>query len=171
MRTTNEDERVENIEEREHPEGPVAPLVSRLSEGSHKTGHNHNLICQDSDEDSGGGNSGGQEQVEEQKWRGDKPVNVADVEDLASASSTDHGVAGAWKFNLDGDLTKASSHTEVGYRGDHSNAGGDVVEKPVRTRLTKAHAHEGKSSDSHDGTNSEVPVRAIGRNVEVRQTA
>ena len=128
MGTTNKDKRVEDVEEGEHAEGPVAPLVGRLGEGANETSDDHDLIGQNGDENGGSRDASGQEEVEQEKRGGDKPVEIAYVEDLASTSSGDVDTVGAGELDLNRDLTEASAHTEVGNGSNQGDGGSDIVE-------------------------------------------
>lgn len=140
MATTINDELVDDKEEGEHAEDPVAPLVGSLGESTDETSHDHDLISQNSDSDSGPWNTSSKEKIREQQWCGNEPIDVTDVEDLTSASATHNSAAN--KLSLDGHLAQIRSHRPVGNAGNSSNSGGNVVEETVRLGLGHGHTHE-----------------------------
>lgn len=170
VRAGDQSQDVDNVEEGEHAEGPVTPLVGCAGKSTNQTGDDHDLISDDSDENGGPWDTGGQEEVEEQERRGDEPVDVANVEDLASAvdtSAVDLGRGGTTELDNNRGLTEVRAHREVGDGGDHGDGSGDVVEEAVRARLGERQAHEGEGGSTHDGADGKVPVRRAVSDLEV----
>ena len=66
-------------EEGNAAEGVVSPLVGALDESANEASDDHDLIDQDGVEDGWSWQTAGQEQVEQQKWCGDDPVDVSDL--------------------------------------------------------------------------------------------
>ena len=93
------------------------------------------------------------------------PVNVADVEDLAI--DTMNNWVGAKELHINWCPAKVRGHGEVGDRCDKSDTSCDVVENSMLSWFGHGKAHECKSSASHDGTDSPIPVRAMGRDGDI----
>lgn len=166
---TVNNELVDDKEEGEHAKDPVTPLVRSLGESTNETSHDHNLIGQNSDSDSGPWNTGGKEKIGEQQWCSDEPVNVPNVEDLASASAAHNSAAD--KLSLDGHLAQIRSHGPVGNAGNSRDSSSNVVEETVRLGLGHGHAHESEGGGTHHRADGEVPVRRVDGDLEVGVSA
>lgn len=66
------------------------------------------------------------------------PVDVANIEDLA-LEALNYSIV-AHKFDIDWCPAQMGGHGVIGDRGDHGNAGRDVVEDTLIARLSK-HSH------------------------------
>jgi len=113
-------------EEGNTSESEVAPFVGALDECTNETGHNHDLVNQDGVADCWIWETAGQEEIQEQQRSGDKPVDVADIEDLAHVTR-DLRIA-AKELNMDSGPAKIGSHAEVSNSSNHGDGGSDVVE-------------------------------------------
>lgn len=164
--TSVNDEFVDDEEQRGGAKGPVAPFVRGARKGADQPRDDHDLVGEDRDQERGPWHAGGEEQVREQQRRGDEPVNVAHVKDLAGPRGPDD-VAGADELGLDGHLAQVGAHRPVGYAGDGRDARGDVVEQAVRLRLGHGHAHEDEGRDTHHRADCEIPVRRADGDGEV----
>ena len=119
---------IDDVKEGGITEGEISPLVGSAGQSANKTGYDHDLVDEDSDENRGPREAGGQEEVKEQQRRSDNPVDVADVEYLAGTGGADVGVTRADKLGGNGRLTEVGSHREVCNGGNERDRGRDVVE-------------------------------------------
>lgn len=147
---------VGNEEESDTAEDKVSPLVAALDEGSDETGNNHDLVDENGVDNGWSWETAGEEQVKEQKWCSDKPINVSNVENLSHVSG--YLRIRSLELNLNSSPAQVGAHREVGNRSYHSNGGSDVVEDSLVLVLLERHSNEGTSSDNHDSTYCEIPV-------------
>jgi len=90
-------------------ESKVTPLVRADDETSNETGDDHDNVKEDQGDDVRKGESGGEDQLEQEAWGGDDPVDVPDVPELT-------GEADIVELDVDGGGTEVRSHREVGLR-------------------------------------------------------
>lgn len=150
------DEDVDNIEKSNATESEVAPLVGALDEGTYKASYDHNFIDKNDEKGSRPWHASSQEEIHQKKRSSDEPINVADVEDLA-VDTTNNRIA-SLELDVDGSPAKVGGHGKVSDGGDQSDGSGDVVEDAVLTRLGNTKTKEDKSSSSHAGADSPVPI-------------
>ena len=95
----------------------------------------------------------------------DKPVDVSDVEDLTG----DTGDLGAASLKLDSNwsVAQVGCHGEVGNGGSESDGGSDVVKDAFFTFDQEAQSEESDCRGGHDTSDSPVPIRAMGGDVDV----
>ena len=164
-----EGEHVRDVEEGGAAESVVAPLVASVDEGADETSHDHDLVNEDGEEDGRPGHGGSEKQVHEQQWGGDRPIDVANVEDLTVIAAHDRVVAE--ELDLDRDEAKVAGHCEVSDGGNHGNSGRDVVEDALLARLRLRQTGEDESRDSHACADCPVPVGAADGNGNVGSNA
>ena len=167
MTATLEDDGPDNVEECNGAEREVTPFVRGGNQSADQTADDHGLICQNGDQDRRPRHTSGQEQIREQKWRSDEPVDIADPEDLASTSGTYMAVTGTNELDLNRHLAEIASHGEVCNRSSEQDAGADVVKDAMSGRLSERSTDDTKKGDRHDSTDGEVPVRAMSVDFDV----
>jgi hypothetical protein len=89
--TALEEQDVPHVEERQAAEREEAPLVAGGGEGTEETGHDHDDIHEDDGEDVREREAGVEEELKEQEWRGDCPVDIAGILQVASAGNQRNG--------------------------------------------------------------------------------
>lgn len=166
---TVNNEFVDDKEEGEHAKDPVTPLVRSLGESTNETSHDHDLIGQNSDSNGRPWDASGKEKIREKQWCGDEPINVPNVEDLASASAAHNSASD--ELSLDGHLAQIRSHGPVGNAGNSRDSSSNVVEKTVRLGLGHGHTHESEGGGTHHRADGEVPVRRVDGDLEVGMSA
>ena len=77
------------------------------------------------------------------------PIDVADIKDFTNA--TGNLRIGTYKFRTNASLSQVGAHGEVGNTSDHGDSSSDVVEEPMRARLSEGKANERKGGDDHHG--------------------
>jgi hypothetical protein len=137
----------------------VCPLVTAGNEGANKTCNDHDLVDEQSPENRGPGHASSEHQVEQEQWRSDDPVDVADIVDGA-VYTTDDGVA-ALELDGDGCEAQVGTHGKVGNASDKDDGGSDVVEDTVAAVLAEGESKEGKAGDAHGGADGEIEVGAM----------
>lgn len=161
-------ELVDNVEESSTAKGKVWPLVDTLDESTNQTSDNHDFVDKDNPEDGRPWHTGSEQQVHEQQWRSDEPVNVSSIEDGAVGTTNNWVVA--VELDTNGGETEVRTHGEVGNGSNKDNTGCDVVEETVAALYAERHANEDEASKGHDTANGKVEVRAMGCDVDVCST-
>jgi len=124
-----------------------APLLRRslCAESSEKTGQDHDQISDNGHEDVGTRHARQKTEVEQQERRGDGPINVASVVDLAVDGLV--RVGNMVVLGADDDLVErdavAGSHCEVGERSRECDDGRDDVVQTLVLVLVLVGAHGG----------------------------
>ena len=90
------------------------------------------------------------------------PINVSNVEDLTVITADDRITA--HELNVDRGPSEVATHGEVRDRGDHSDAGGDVVEDTLRARLGESKTNECERRAYHHGRHRPIPVGPMSGN-------
>jgi len=111
--------------------------------------------------------------VEKEKWSRDDPINVSHVENF-SIEPGDHWIA-AFELDQDGSVSEVGGHGKVCYTGYKADCSSDVVEDDILKRMAMlasspevSMSHEAKCTDSHEGRDSPVKIRAMRGDVDVR---
>ena len=94
------------------------------------------------------------------------PVDVSHIEDLTSTSSRNSRIA-TDELGLDGNLTEASTHGEIGDRSSQSDSRCDVVKQTVGARLGEGETEKDQAGQGHHRTDSPIPVATVGGDLEV----
>ena len=160
---------VDDVEESKAAESEVSPLVSRRDEGTDKSSNNHDLVDQDDEKYSWPWHTRSQHEIHKQQRSRDKPIDVSHVEDLTECA-TDLGIR-AEELDLDRSEAEIRTHGEVRDSSDENNTRSDVMEDSVSPWSAKRKTNESEACYSHNGANSEVPVRPSGRDCNVGCTA
>ena len=134
-------------------------LTRAPDECTNQARHDHDLVNQDHPQQSRSRHGGGEEQIEKQKRRGDEPVDVANVVDLAVNPSNLRVATD--ELDIDWRPAQMRSHCEVRDSGDHGDGGSDVVEDAMCAWLHQGEGDEGDGSASHHRSDSPVPVGAM----------
>lgn len=164
--------------------GVPAPLLAvRGTVGSEETGQDHDQISNDSDQDRGTVEAGHEGQVHQQKWCGDRPVNISCPEDLSVGN-----LSGVWQTvlvansldNLVVVHTVTSCHGEVGEEGERGDERGQDVEQslllcvvsvqssfwrswPTYHWDSEGHAVKGERGEGHDDAHNPGAVSSCSR--------
>lgn len=107
----------------------VWPLVDALDESTNQTSDNHDFVDENNPENGRPWHTSSEQQVHEQKWCGDEPINVAGIEDGAVGATNDGVVA--VELDTNGGEAKVGTHGEVGNGSNKDNSRCDVVEETV----------------------------------------
>ena len=91
------------------PKGKVTPLVRADDQSSDETGDDHDNVKEDQGDNVREGQSGGEDELEQETRGGDDPVDVPDVPDLP-------GVANVVELDVDGGGTEIRGHRKVRLR-------------------------------------------------------
>ena len=99
-----------DVDESGASESKVTPLVRADDETSDETSDDHDKVKEDQGDDVREGQSGGEDQLEQEAGGGDDPVDVPHVPELT-------GKADIVELDQDGSGTEVRGHGEVGLRG------------------------------------------------------
>jgi len=99
-----------DVDESGASESKVTPLVRADDETSDETSDDHDKVKEDQGDDVREGQSGGEDQLEQEARGGNDPVDVPHVPELT-------GEADVVELDVDGSSTEVRGHGEVGDRG------------------------------------------------------
>lgn len=150
---------VEDVEQSQHANEEVTPLVRAANKRTDQTSDDHHLVDENDEKNGWPGHASGEQQVHEQQRCSNDPVNVANVEDLARKTIG----RVAWELDIDRHPTETRAHCKVGNGRDHCDCTGDVVEDAVLAWLCGRQAQECERGHSHDAADGKVPVGAMRR--------
>lgn len=167
------------------PSIPSPGLAALAAEGSEQPGQNHDDIGNNCDQDIGTTQTSQKRQVEQEKWGGDGPVNVAGIVDLSLV-----GLICVWNLLMVNGLSVCvvadaitSSHGKVRDECKGGNEGSEDMEEAfllgaVSKRLlaqcrqgftyhryTESHAIEGERGEAHKDDNNPEERLSVTRSV------
>lgn len=160
------------------PGVPTPLLAVSGAVGGKETSQDHDQISDHSDQDRGTVETGHEGQIHQEKWCGDRPIDVSCPEDLSVGN-----LGGIWKTVLVADRldnlvvvdTIASRHGKVGEEGKGGNECSQDVEQSLLLWTVSAlrsswcsrstyhwdsecHTVEGKRGEGHDDTHHPIAV-------------
>jgi hypothetical protein len=163
MATGIEDDGPGDKEEGKTAKDKVTPFIGAFDQGANQTSDNHDLIDQDSIQNSWPRKPGGQQKVEEQQWCCEEPywwltldhtvrkekmkltIDMADIKDLSNIAS--YLPVASPKLDGDARPAKVGCHGEVSDSGNQCHAGGDVVEDARMSKISSVGELQREAAD------------------------
>jgi len=151
---------VPDVEERDAAESIETPLVGAVDKGTNETTDDNEHRHEEGGHDVREGQTGGEENRQEQDWEGDEPLDVPHIPDLTSLAITT-------EFGRDGGSTEVRGHGEVGERRGSKDDDGELVEEPGTTGTHEVQTDDDQEDESDQGERRPQPVGAIGTDVKL----
>lgn len=156
MLSTGPEDMIEDGQHGGTTEGEVTPFVRRSHQGANETGHDHDCSQEHGEQDGRPGNSGRQQEGQDDQGSCNEPVDVANIENL-SEETGDFRVA-TNKLNGDGGPSQVGGLGEIRDGRDESDAGDDIMEQSMTTGSGETHSVEDQSGDGHESADGPIPI-------------
>lgn len=147
----------------------VAPLVASSSQSPQETADNHENVEEERDKDDRQRQTGDEEQAEQQKGCGERPVDIATIPDLTRriASKAATACAVVQELRRDGRSAEIASLRVPRNSRDGHDGGEQIVEDPPVAWHPEGPDEHAKGRSCHDAKHSPAPVTSPSSQVNV----